>query len=78
MLRMTQSKIRNTSLNVIAIHKGTVWDQKQQKYVGCIDYGTGIPEPGDSLATKALVFLAAGVHSSRQILDTFFNANVQQ
>ena len=30
-------------LDAMAFHKGTWWEPKQKCYVGCVDYGTGIP-----------------------------------
>ena len=48
-------------LDAMVIHKGTWWDHKQKCYVGRVDYGTGIPEADDDLATEALVFMISSV-----------------
>ena len=48
-------------VDAMALHKGTMWDQKSRKYVGTVDYGAAIPEVPDSLATEALVFMISGM-----------------
>ena len=37
------------------------WDPKSKSYVGFVDYELAVPEPSDTLATEALVFLAVGI-----------------
>ena len=69
-------------LDGMAIHKGTWWDPKQKCYVGRVDYGTGIPEADDDLATEALVFMISGVtghwkHPIAYFLQNKISASVQ-
>ena len=69
-------------LDAMAIHKGTWWDPKQKCYVGHVDYGTGIPEADDDLATEALVFMISGVtghwkHPIAYFLQNKISASVQ-
>ena len=45
----------------MAIHKGTWWDPKKKSYVGRAEYGTGLSEAEDDLATEALVFMICGI-----------------
>ena len=40
-------------VDAMVIQKGTWWDAKQRAYVGRVDYGTGMPEADDDLATEA-------------------------
>ena len=44
-------------VDTMALHKATIWDPKTKQYVGTVDYGTAVPEPADSLAMEALVFV---------------------
>ena len=48
-------------VDAMELHKGTWWNQKKRCCVGRVDYGTALPEAGDSLATEALVFMIGGV-----------------
>ncbi|CAB3980230.1 Hypothetical predicted protein [Paramuricea clavata] len=61
-------------IDVMSTRKQTLWDAKQDKYVGFVDYGTIPTEKSDTLiASKAVVFLLVGariVIGSVQ-LDTF-------
>ena len=60
----TQNKYMSEAVLVVdamVIHKGTFWDRKLHRFVGCIDYGIAIPEPSDTPATEALVFLVVGI-----------------
>jgi len=41
--------------------KQTIYDAKEDRYVGFVDYGGAIPEPCDQLASEALVFLLVGL-----------------
>ena len=66
----------------MAIRKGTWWDAKQIAYVGRVDYGTGMPEADDDLATEALVFMISGVsghwkHPIGYFLQNKMSASVQ-
>ena len=38
-----------------------MYDLKEDRYVGFVDYGGAIPEPCDQLASEALVFLLVGL-----------------
>ena len=69
-------------VDAMAIHKGASWDQKLHRYVRCIDYGIAIPEPSDTPATEALVFLAVGLtghwkHPIAYVLQDHCSAHVQ-
>ena len=44
----------------MAIRKQTLWDSKNDKYVGFVDYGNILPEKPDQHATEALVFVLVG------------------
>lgn len=48
--------------DAMSIRKQTMWDQKNDRYAGFVDYGQGgvIPEDPDTLASEALVFLLVG------------------
>ena len=48
-------------VDAMALHKGTMWDQKFKQYVGTVNYGTAVPEPPEQLATKALVFMISSL-----------------
>ena len=67
----TKTYMSDAALIVDAMesHKGIRWDQKKRCYIGSVDYGTGLPEVGDNLATEALVFMIGGVtgHWKHQI-----------
>ena len=50
--------------------------------MGYVDYGLTVPEPSDTLATKALVFLAVGIqghwkHPSANVFQDHCSAIVQ-
>ena len=47
----------------MAIRKQTLWDSKNEKYVGFVDYGNIPPEKPDQHATEALVFVLVGARS---------------
>ena len=69
-------------VGAMAIQKGTWWDAKQRAYVGRVDYGTGMPEADDDLATEALVFMISGVsghwkHPIGYFLQNKMSASVQ-
>ena len=69
-------------VDAMAIRKGTWWDAKQRAYVGRVDYGTGMPEADDDLATEALVFMISGVsghwkHPIGYFLQNKMSASVQ-
>ena len=48
-------------VDAISLYKGTWWDPKEQCFVGRVDYGTGLPEAEDELATEALVFMLSSI-----------------
>ena len=48
-------------LDGMAIRKQTIYDPKEDRYVGFVDYGGALPEPCDQLASEALVFLLVGL-----------------
>jgi hypothetical protein len=63
-------------IDSMSTRKQTLWDDKQDKYVGFVDYGTTPTEKPDTLASEAVVFLLVGariVTGSVQ-LDTFLLA----
>ena len=69
-------------VDAMAIHKGAFWDRKLHRFVGCIDYGVAIPEPSDTPATEALVFLVVGItghwkHPIAYVLQDHCSACVQ-
>lgn len=47
----------------MAIRKQTIWEPKNDRYVGFVDYGQGGPilDDPDTLASEAYVFLLVGV-----------------
>ena len=47
----------------MSIRKQTIWDAKNDKYTGFINYGPITPEHPDTLASEALVFLLVGTRS---------------
>ena len=38
-------------VDAMVLHNGTWWDQKKRCYIAKVDYGTALPEAGDTLAT---------------------------
>ena len=69
-------------VDAMVIHKGAFWDRKLHRFVGCIDYGVAIPEPSDTPATEALVFLVVGItghwkHPIAYVLQDHCSACVQ-
>ena len=48
-------------VDAMSLYKGTWWDPKERCYVGTVDYGTGLPEAEDELATEALVFMISSI-----------------
>ena len=48
-------------VDAMSLYKGTWWDPKEWCYVGTVDYGTGLPEAEDELATEALVFMISSI-----------------
>ena len=69
-------------VDVIAIHKGTFWNPKNQHYVGNVNYGTAAPEACENPATEALVFLAVSLtgvwkHPIAYVLQEKCSAKVQ-
>ena len=48
-------------VDAMSLYKGTWWDPKEWCYVGTVDYGTGMPEAEDELATEALVFMISSI-----------------
>ena len=51
-------------VDAMALHKGTMWDQKLKQYVGTVNYGPAVPEPPEQLATEALVLMISSVTSA--------------
>ena len=51
--------------DAMAIRKQTVWEQKQDRYAGFVDYGKGLStaDDPDTLAPEARVFLLVGARS---------------
>ena len=50
-------------VDAMAIRKQTLWDQKNQKYSGFVNYGPIIPEDPETLASEALVFMLVGTRT---------------
>ena len=50
-------------IEAMSTRKQTLWDAKQDKYVGLVDYSTIPTEKADTLASEAVVFLLVGAHS---------------
>ena len=52
-------------IDAMAIRKQTIWEPKNDRYVGFVDYGKGGPvlDDPDTLASEAHVFLLAGARS---------------
>ena len=48
-------------VDAMELHRGTWWEQKKRCYIKRVDYGTALPEAGDNVATKALVFMIGGL-----------------
>ena len=53
----------------------TLWDPKQDKYVGFVDYGDTPTEKADTLATEAVVFLLVGARTHWKCPIGYFLAN---
>ena len=48
-------------VDAMSLHKSTWWDPKERCYVGTVDYGTGLPEAEDEMATEVLVFMISSI-----------------
>ncbi len=59
-------------LDEMSIRKETLWDRKNQKFVGNVDYGTMKGEDPDNIATNVLVIMASGLKKSWQMPIGYF------
>jgi hypothetical protein len=50
-------------IDAMSTRKKTLWDAKEDKYVGFVDYGTIPTEKPDTLASEAVVFLLVDARS---------------
>ena len=48
-------------VDVMSLHKITIFDKKQESFVGLVDHGTAIPELETTEGTEALVFETVGI-----------------
>ena len=69
-------------VDAMAVHKFTMWYPKTKQYVGTVDYGTAVPEPANSLAMEALVFMIVSItgcwkHPIGYVLQDKCPTNVQ-
>ena len=57
-------------VDAMALHKGTIWGPKT-KHVDTVDYRRAVPEPVDTLAMEAVVFMIVGMtgHWKYVLLD---------
>ena len=56
----------------MSIYKGTLWDPKERYYIGRVEYGTGLPEADDELATEDMVFMISGISGHRKHPMAYF------
>ena len=69
-------------VDAMSLSKMTVYDQTTKSFVGLVDYGSAIPEPEDTEATEALVFMVIGTtghwkHPIAYVLQNKCSADVQ-
>lgn len=62
-------------LDEMSIQKETLWDRKNNKFVGNVDYGKTQGEDPDNIATNVLVIMAAGLKKSWKMPIGYFLAN---
>ena len=64
-------------LDEMSIRKETLWDRKNQKFVGNVDYGKtqGEDRDPDNIATNVLVIMAAGLKKSWLVPIGYFLTN---
>ena len=48
-------------IDAMAIRKQTIYDSKQSRYIGFVDYGNLLPEQSETVASEGLVFLLSGI-----------------
>ena len=69
-------------VDAMSLSKMTVYDWATKSFVGLVDYDSAIPEPEDTEATEALVFMAVGTtghwkHPIAYVLQNKCAADVQ-
>ncbi|CAB4022717.1 DNA transposase THAP9-like [Paramuricea clavata] len=62
-------------MDAMSIRKETVWDKKNDRYDGFINYGTVNPEDPETLASEALVFLLVGARTHWKCPIGYFLGN---
>ncbi len=62
-------------MDAMSIRKETVWDNKNDRYDGFINYGTVNPEDPETLASEALVFLLVGARTHWKCPIGYFLGN---
>jgi hypothetical protein len=62
-------------VDAMSIRKETVWDKKNDRYDGFINYGTVNPEDPETLASEALVFLLVGARTHWKCPIAYFLGN---
>ena len=62
-------------MDAMSIRKETVWDKKNDRYDGFINYGTVNPDDPETLASEALVFLLVGARKHWKCPIGYFLGN---